>query len=505
MKTRQRSPRKPRGAAPADSHSEQEVTKVKRFAAASSVRSARFYIDDERRKTDTTTGAQYLDPPPEGENLLEAVLVIPKGHMLLQELSDTSLLDTIKTEKEVWIKQDKHNVLHIYSRTMWCLQEGFKAVNWALHDLSLARQNVSTRFLVQKPINAGADGLITVNLDCRPRVQQRQRTLTGTAEVAANVLKQLGSNFSSSMNTLRTIERPLRMHVAFGQVVIRSRKRGVGNTMPYSDFTQMALQYGTKGGAELDMRMPDFNQTSKLISHLLDPETSIYHRIECVTYNDSIRIKIKDQILTADVAYMQNGQPSLTNSRLVVSEEWPPLRWITVAPDRKYDWALQVDSNLQVQPIPEHVERLLRDLVICTEKPETCDPRDLDHRCLNINVKGPAKWTGKLGEVRTKLSALIPFRDTPFVIEISRNHIWRDVNTNEALHSWTEIQMLGRHWEDSLNYKKKHESKKDWGLHQCNIWAGSEMTAEDQFAGFICHVLEVLSALEGSDVDDITE
>ncbi|KAH0596451.1 hypothetical protein MHUMG1_05568 [Metarhizium humberi] len=499
MKSSQTCPRKYRGV---DSLNGPSTAKGKggKFAEQPKISSARFQIDDERKKTDVTTEAQYLREPPAGENLLEAVLVLPERHMLLRELSESSSFDTIKTEKGVWIKHDKRNVLHIYSRTMWSLQEGFKAVNWALHDMRLAQQNVATLFLVQKPMDAGTDTLITVDLDSRPRVGQRQKTMIGTAEVATDVLRQLGTSFLSSTTTLQAIKRSLRMHVDFGHVIIRRRKRGIGNAMSYSDFTEMALQYGAKGGAELNTRVAEVGYVSKLVAHLLDPQTNVSREFENITYKDSIHIRIGDQIFTGDVGYTQGRLPNLTNSRLVVSEEWPPLRWIIVAPDRKYDWALQVDSDLLVQPIPELIECLLKDIVVCTEGPPK-NPADLEHRCVNINVKNPDKWIGKLSEIGTKSSALIPFRDTPFVVEISRNFAWRDVNTKEALHSWTGIQILGRHWEDSLNYKSMHESKKDWGPHQSHIWAGSGETAEDQFAGFVCHVLEILSALEVANVD----
>ncbi|KAG8412441.1 hypothetical protein J3458_014615 [Metarhizium acridum] len=167
--------------------------------------------------------------------------------------------------------------------------------------MRLAQQNVSTLFLVQKPMDASPDTLISVNLDSRPRVERCQKTMIGTAEVAIDVLRQLGTSFLSSMTTLQTIKRSLRMHVDFGHIIIRRRKRGIGNAMSYSDFTEMALQYGAKGGAELNMRMAEVGGVSKLVAHLLDPKANVYHGVENITYKDSIHMRIGDQILTGDL------------------------------------------------------------------------------------------------------------------------------------------------------------------------------------------------------------
>lgn len=175
-------------------------------------------------------------------------------HNQLPDLAEPSSLNAIKTDKEVWIVQEKPNVLHLYSRTILSLQEGFKAVNWAIHDMRLARQNVSARFLVQMPVNAHHGSLITVHLDSRPLVEHSHVTNAKPTEVAYDILEQLGANFLSSTNALQTLNGPLQMRVDFGHVTVRRKKRDVGNTMSYPDFTEMAQHYGTRGGASLDTR-----------------------------------------------------------------------------------------------------------------------------------------------------------------------------------------------------------------------------------------------------------
>ncbi|OAA39669.1 hypothetical protein NOR_06089 [Metarhizium rileyi] len=503
MNPQRPSPRKWRGARPPNAISQAEK-KPKKFAVAPTMPSIKSKMDDRRRNNDVTTEAQYLLPPPDGENLLEAVLILPENYMLSRELTEPSSLDAIKTENEIWIKiiQDKPNVLHIYSRTALCLQEGFKAVNQAIHDMCLTRQNESTRFLVQMPVRAGPDSSIIVELDSRPRVEQHHSTTVGAAEVADNVVKQLGPSFSTSTTALQTIKKSLHMRVDFGLINIRRRKRGVGNTMSYSDFTEMALKYGTKGGAELNTRLMPAGLITKLMALFLESRLKVCQRIEDVIYRDSIKLKMNNQVLKADIEYFGNRQPSLTNVRLVIPERWPLLRWTVMAPDRDYDWGLQVDVDSEVQPIPAPIEQLIKKITIPTEGWKS--PADFEHRCVEMRVENPEMWSGTIDEMRTKSSALIPFHDTPFVIEISRNHAWKGLNTKVSPFAWIGVRLLGRQWEDNLNYKKPHELNKDWGLHQSDIWAGSEATAEGQFAGFVCHVLEVLSVLEGVNISAST-
>lgn len=262
-----KSPRKRQGASRPKAFP-QSTGKENKFASGQTMRTALYQMDEERRGKFLSTEQQYLQSPPEDENLFEvrawpgvsnrliltlfqAILVLPEHDMLLRDLSDAASFDAIRTQNEAWIKQDKRNVLHIYSRTIKCLQEGFKATNWAVHDARLARQNISAQFLVQMPVNTTRDSAISVNLDSRPQVEQVHLQSVGIPEVAADVLKQLGSQFFTSTTTLQTTNRLLHMQVDFGNVIIRRRKKGVGSHMTYLDFAEMALQYGNRGGADL--------------------------------------------------------------------------------------------------------------------------------------------------------------------------------------------------------------------------------------------------------------
>lgn len=83
MKSSQTCPRKYRGV---DSLNGPSTAKGKggKFAEQPKISSARFQIDDERKKTDVNTEAQYLREPPAGENLLEVCAMSRKyGHSAL--------------------------------------------------------------------------------------------------------------------------------------------------------------------------------------------------------------------------------------------------------------------------------------------------------------------------------------------------------------------------------------------------------------------------------------
>lgn len=129
-------------------------------------------------------------------------------------------------------------------------------------------------------------------------------------------------------------------------------------------------------------------------------------------------------------------------------------------------------------------------------------PVDFEHQRITVDVKNREKWNSEVEAIHQKSSVLIPFRDTPFVVEVSRNHLWKGADTKVSPQSWLGIQFFGLHWDDALNYTKPYESRKYWGDNQCDIWDGPEGTAERRFEGFICHILEVMAALEGANIND---
>jgi hypothetical protein len=45
-------------------------------------------------------------------------------------------------------------------------------------------------------------------------------------------------------------------------------------------------------------------------------------------------MKIEGYDLTADIDFAENGRSSLMNHRVVIADQWPPLKWTVFAPDR---------------------------------------------------------------------------------------------------------------------------------------------------------------------------
>jgi hypothetical protein len=143
--------------------------------------------------------------------------------------------------------------------------------------------------------------------------------------------------------------------------------------------------------------------------------------------------------------------------------------------------------------MPPVVLELIKDIVV--HKKEKKIPEGLENWRGDVRIPKLDKWIGRLGQRRQQSSMLIPFRDTSFLIEISRNRAWAGANNDESP-TWVGIRVFGCHWEESLNYQKPYESKKDWGANHNHVWGGSEATAEDNFKGFVRYVLEILDALE---------
>ncbi|KAK2609011.1 hypothetical protein QQS21_002381 [Conoideocrella luteorostrata] len=350
-------------------------------------------------------------------------------------------------------------------------------------------------------MDANVDVMITVDLDSRPRVESQPHMeqlvpiQAETCSSAHGILEQLRPIFLSSTDALRALKETLWMRVDFGHVIIHRRKKIQGNKMSYTDFAEMASQYGTRGGAELDVKLEDDGLASSTIRHLLDPTTEFGGGLQELRYQENISVKIQERNLMADFKSHPNRPATLANVRLVEPNRWPPLRWAIIAPDRKYDWAIRVDCGRIVQPIPTEMLSLIASITIKSEAHGGL-PEDFLRKTPTVHLGSGTTWIDKIESIQVKASVSIPFRDTPYVIEISTHREWQGASTRGEPQSWLSLGVYGVHWDAELNSTKANDTKKDWGYEQSDIWRGSADTATGQFEEFVCYVLEVLSALE---------
>lgn len=107
--------------------------------------------------------------------------------------------------------------------------------------------------------------------------------------------------------------------------------------------------------------------------------------------------------------------------------------------------------------------------------------------------------TMQVDQVHLKSSVGIRFRDSCYEVEVSKNSVWQGINTQDGPQISFSIGLRGIHWAGEVNNTRSNDHKKYWGLNQRDLWRGSAPTAEGQFREFLCHVLEVLSAIEGTE------
>ncbi|KAG6033299.1 hypothetical protein E4U41_006947 [Claviceps citrina] len=466
---------------------------------------AQAYQDHQR--TIIEAEEEYLGPPPQNENLFEATLVVPGKHMFLPELFDATRFDAIRKAHLVWIVQEKPNIVRIHSRTLSNLKEGFREVNWAIHNMRTAQHNVSSLFLVQLPIEGECP--ITVDLDCRPTASPGTRSpqlipVQEISHIADGLMKELRESFLSSTDILQgSPEQMLQMRIDFGLVKIRRRKRiaqgnGNGNEMPYADFADMTSQYGKRGGADFEEKLEGARLAANTIRHLLQPTTGFFHDHQNPTFHDTISIKLQDNnTLEADIKRATHGPAVLTNVRLMTQDHWPPLKWTVLAPDRKYDWCFRLDSGKNL-PISAQISQLINSIVVNSDTHDISTGQAFLQNPVNIEIKDPQLWTRKVDRILLRSTVAIPFRDTPYVMDVSLNRVWQGVDTQAYPHqSWQSLGFHGVHWAAELNSVNATDTRRVWGAHQRDVWRGSAKTAEGQFKEFICYVLEAMSALDG--------
>ncbi|KAG5926492.1 hypothetical protein E4U42_003266 [Claviceps africana] len=489
---------------PRANNEEAEEGVAKKWVDRPVMPTAKAQADQLRQKKLIEATEEYLGHPPQNEDLPNVMIVLPGKHMLLPELFEPVCFDAIRKAHGVWIVQEKPNIIRIHSRNFSNLLEAFHEINWTIHDLRNAQHHVSSLFLVQVPMNGECS--IIVNLDQRPQASPRTYSeqliaVQGNSHIVHGLMKELGPSFLSSADALQgRPEQILQMRVDFGHVVIRRRKKitqknGKENEMHYTDFAKMTSQYGKRGGAEFEERL-ESGLASNVLRHLLQHTSNFFHSDQNLTFHESISIKLLNNSLEADIKRPSRGPGRLANVRLIKPDHCPPLKWTILAPDRKYDWCFRVDSSINL-PIDPLASRLVKNIVINCDTHETSATTFLQNPA-HVEIKDSHLFKGEVDQILLQSAVAIPFRDTPYVMDVSLYRVWKGVDTRAHPHQkWLSLVFHGVHWAAELNSVNANNTRKDWGVDQRHVWRGSAQTAEGQFEEFVSHVLEGLSALDG--------
>ena len=105
----------------------------------------------------------------------------------------------------------------------------------------------------------------------------------------------------------------------------------------------------------------------------------------------------------------------------------------------------------------------------------------------------------QVNQIRMTTAATIPYKDTPYVMEVNVSKAWEGGRTSaQPVTSWG-IELYALHWEETINYVSTGGRKKDWGERLQNIWPGDDPSLEARFGDFLRTVLEVQALLEDID------
>lgn len=112
-----------------------------------------------------------------------------------------------------------------------------------------------------------------------------------------------------------------------------------------------------------------------------------------------------------------------------------------------------------------------------------------------IHVMHPS---AKVDETMLKTSVAVPFRNTPYLVEVAVTQVWTGMKTASEADTWWGIEFYGQGWDEAVNTIKPDERRKNWGKGFEAVWPGGGAW-ESRFMEFIEHVLAIQSAVE--DVD----
>jgi hypothetical protein len=165
---------------------------------------------------------------------------------------------------------------------------------------------------------------------------------------------------------------------------------------------------------------------------------------------------------------------------------------------RGFDWNLRVDGMEIIGDVPEKFQNVLQkiNLKMASGGPESQGLM----RFPNISLREMAPKDPEILSTRLKMSTVIPFKDTPFAVEVSATRVWKGMGVSEGsgVESWG-VEFYGMHWEEAINHVNAGEVRKDWGEDLKYMWVGDEPSLNVRYKRFLRSILEVQQVLNEVD------
>ncbi|KAJ6445563.1 Alternative oxidase [Purpureocillium lavendulum] len=461
------------------------------FAKSGRMKTAKAEMDSRRQASEALASREYFGDAPDDPSLIHVSLVIPGNRMLPQALEDPDALNDICVKHKLWITRPQSSVFDLRGRDIRQLQEAVKALNWAIHDMRLSNEASTTRFLAQRLSRHGHDTVVNVELNSRPVVKAISKERPSSLATASDLSQQLSPSLVSSANILRLLTTNLRMRVNFGHLHVRTRKKGLGSNMPYPDFAAMVPQYSNRGGAGLITHFTDADDAKKVLESLMDPIVGLYYPKEHpISARCTVTLDIGDQELVSDSKLPTHEKVRLAIPTLAKPDATPRLNWTVAAPDMTFDWNFQVDSLGPTAAVPDGLLRLMQSIVLIPNRAVTDGGLSLNPPRLLAGLSD-----SRVDGTTLKSSIIVPFRNTPFAIEVGITQKWAGMKTVSTPDTWWGLEFHCPGWDEGINNVNPGERRKDWGTDLERIWPGTEQSLEDRFTSFLEHIVEIQAAL----------
>ncbi|KAK5987674.1 hypothetical protein PT974_11806 [Cladobotryum mycophilum] len=434
------------------------------------------------------------------KDLIEVRLVIPGEHMLPRGLDNRTTLDSIRISHKVWITNVEPNIFKICGESMLQLRQAVRAINDVIHDMRLANEYLNTRFMVQKPSRDSYSVPIIFELSSRPHMKfatPGARDMMSTA-IDAHTLN-IQNELLANLDVLTSCGTYLKMRVNFGHLNIRQKRKGQEDELNFDELAKVMKMYSTRGGARLDRWLAGPRLAEKVFQRLKSLNLCFNKREVRQSY--SVTVTIDDQKLQLGTFVLPGSDAQLSVSKLIKPEAFSRLNCTIAAPDMKFDWNLQVDSCENSDEIPSDVRELVEGMSLKIPVKEDREGQELV--IPRLAVFKPGNWDSKVSETQLKTSATIPFKNTPYVVDISITQKWKGLRPPMEPETGWGIEIYGVHWDEAVNHVIPGERKKNWGRDMEHIWEGKgKEGVKTAFKGFIKTILEVQSVLDDMDLTE---
>lgn len=157
-----------------------------------------------------------------------------------------------------------------------------------------------------------------------------------------------------------------------------------------------------------------------------------------------------------------------------------------------YDWNLRVDA-WETADIPMELSSLMKRTSLNFANIGSAGLMSL--KFPQIQVRSPGNMGGQVNQTRLQMTATVPYRDTPWAVEISITQAWKGLDTTIQPDVYWGIQVYGVHWEDAINTMEVGGRRKEWGPNLQYMWPGD--STEEAFKSFLESIVTIQAKLDG--------